>query len=151
MKLEPLYEVHVDLKPAVEVGPGPYGQRRIIDITGGTVVGPRLKGKVLPSGADWLLVTNDGVSRLTVRATVATDDGAHIFLDYHGIAVLTPEAGAKFMRGEATEYGEGYFMTAPRFETGDPRYAWLNSVVAVGEGRLGPGWVEFRVYHVVNG
>jgi len=41
-------------------------------------------------------------------------------------------------------------MTAPRFETGDPRYAWLNAIIAVGEGRAGPGWVEYRVYQVVN-
>ncbi|MBE7519014.1 MAG: DUF3237 domain-containing protein [Thermoflexaceae bacterium] len=151
MKLEPLYDVHVDLKDPVEVGAGPFGVRRIIDIIGGTVDGPRLKGRVLPSGADWLLVTGDGVSRLSVRATVLTGDGAYIYLDYPGIAVLPPEAGAKFMRGEAIDYGEGYFMTTPRFETGDHRYAWLNAVVVVAEGRLGPGRVEFRAYHVVNG
>ncbi len=151
MKLEPLYNVHVDLKPAQEVGLGPFGTRRIIDIAGGTVEGPRLRGTVLPSGADWLLMGHDGVGRLAVRATLLTDDGAHIYLDYGGIAAFTPEAGEKFARGEVVDYGECYFMTAPRFETGDPRYAWLNSVVAVGEGRMGPGWVEFRVYHVVNG
>lgn len=151
MKLEPLYEAHVEIKQPVEVGAGPFGVRIVYDIAGGTVEGPRLKGKVLPSGADWLLVTNDGVSRLSVRATVLTDDGAHIYLEYPGIAQLPPEVAARFMRGETVDYGEGYFMTTPRFETGDPRYAWLNAVVAVAEGRMGPGWVEFRAYHVVNG
>ena len=29
-----------------------------------------------------------------------------------------------------------HFYTTPTFETGDPRYEWLNSVIAVGEGRL---------------
>jgi hypothetical protein len=37
-----------------------------------------------------------------------------------------------------TAFGETCFVTQPRFETGDPRYAWLNRVAAVGEGRLLP-------------
>ena len=28
------------------------------------------------------------------------------------------------------------FYTTPAFETGDPRYEWPNSVIAVGEGRF---------------
>jgi hypothetical protein len=42
-------------------------------------------------------------------------------------------------------------MIQPRFETGDPRYAWLNRVVAVAEGRVLPNAVEYRVYELVNG
>jgi hypothetical protein len=41
-------------------------------------------------------------------------------------------------------------MTQPRFETGDSRYAWLNSVVAVAEGRVLPNAVEYRVFQVVH-
>ncbi len=37
-----------------------------------------------------------------------------------------------------------------RFETEDERYAWLNSVVAVGQGRVASGAAEYLVYHVVN-
>jgi feruloyl esterase len=48
----------------------------------------------------------------------------------------------------ATEYGETYFFTQPRFETGDPRYAWLNSVVAVAQGKVGPQRVDYRLYQL---
>jgi len=41
-------------------------------------------------------------------------------------------------------------MTAPRFETGDERYAWLNDLVCVGEGRSTEDGVAYRVYAVVN-
>jgi hypothetical protein len=41
-------------------------------------------------------------------------------------------------------------MTQPRFETGHPDYAWLNSAVGVAEGRVLPNAVEYRVYQVVN-
>ncbi len=150
MKLEHLVTYHADLKPAVMVGQGPHGQRRIVDVIGGHADGPRLRGTILPSGADWLTVDNDGVTRLDVRATLQTDDGAHIYVHYHGILILTEAASAKLARGEPTEYGEVYFMTAPQFETGDARYSWLNAIIAVGEGRVGPNWVEYRVYEVVN-
>jgi len=152
LKLEHLVTYHADLKPAVVVGNGPSGNRVIVDVLGGTFDGPRLKGTILPSGADWLTVGADGVVRLDVRATLATEDGAHIYVHYHGVSVPTDVSRARAARGEATDFGDAYFMTAPRFETGDSRYAWMNSIIAVGEGRTGPNasWVEYRVYQVVN-
>jgi hypothetical protein len=32
-----------------------------------------------------------------------------------------------------------YVRAAPEFETGDPRYAWLNGIVAVTHSRTGDG------------
>ena len=52
--------------------------------------------------------------------------------------------------GEATQFGDSEFFTQPRFETGHPDYAWLNSVVAVGEGRMLPNAVEYNISRVVN-
>jgi hypothetical protein len=46
-------------------------------------------------------------------------------------------------------YG-AYFRTAPRFKSGDPRYACLNQSIFVAEGRVGPGRVEYRVYRVAK-
>ena len=53
--------------------------------------------------------------------------------------------------GQETDFGDTYFMTSPRFETGDPRYQWLNRIVAVAEGRVLPNAVEYNVYQLVNG
>lgn len=151
MKLEHLVTYHADLKPPQQVGQGPTGTRSIFDVTGGSFEGPKMRGKILPSGGDWLLTGPDGVGRLDVRATFETDDGALVYMQYFGVIVVAGVGAEKAARGEATDYGDVYFMTQPRFETGDPRYAWLNSVVAVGEGRYGPGWVEYRVFQAVNG
>lgn len=151
VKLEPLLEYRAELKPGTPVGDGPYGQRIIVDVSGGHFEGPRLKGKILPSGGDWLLLRPDGMGLLDVRATFETDDGAFIYLSYYGILEFTEQVQAALEGGGSTEYDDLYFMTQPRFETGDPRYAWLNSVVAVAEGRLRPQAVEYRVYQAVNG
>jgi len=151
VKLEPLVEYHADLKPGTVVGDGPYGQRIIVDVSGGHFEGPRLRGRLLPSGADWLLVRPDGMGLLDVRATFETHDGAFVYLYYHGMIEWNAQVQAALATGGATEYGDVYFVTQPRFETGDPRYAWLNSVVAVAEGRLRPQAVEYRVYQAVHG
>src|SRR5262245_4285744 len=41
-------------------------------------------------------------------------------------------------------------MTTPRFETGDERYAWLNGLVCVGEGRRTAQGLSYRIYAVAN-
>ncbi len=151
MKLEPLMTYRADLKPPVEVGAGPFGTRTIFDVTGGTAEGPRLRGKLLASGGDWLLVDDGGIGRLDVRGTLETHDGARIYIHYYGVLEMNEAVSSAVTKGESTDYGDTYFMTQPRFETGDPRYAWLNRVVAVAEGRLLPNAVEYRVYEVVNG
>ena len=150
-KLEYLMTYRADLKPPVAVGTGPAGARQIYDVTGGSFEGARLKGKLLASGGDWLLIGNDGVGRLDVRVTFETQDGALIYMQYCGVIVMNEAITRALSGGGETKYGDTYFMTQPRFETGHPDYAWLNSVVAVAEGRALPNAVEYRVYEVVNG
>ena len=38
------------------MGIGPFGQRQCYEMTGGVIDGPRLKGKPLGSGGDWMLI-----------------------------------------------------------------------------------------------
>ena len=149
-ELEYLMTYRADLEESVDVGAVPSGTRQIFDVKGGSFEGPRLKGRLLPSGADWLLIGTDGVGRLDVRGTLETEDGAHIYLQYFGVLVLSDEVLRALTQGGETQYGDTYFMTQPRFETGDPRYSWLNSVVAVAQGRVLRSAVEYRVYQVVN-
>lgn len=152
MKLEPLMTYRAGIKPPQEVGAGPFGARMIFEVTDGRFEGERLRGRLLTCGGDWALVGADGFARLDVRATFETDDGARIYVQYYGRLELSEGVqGALAGSGGATEYGDQYFMTQPRFETGDPRYDWLNRVVAVAEGRALPDpAVEYRVYELVN-
>jgi len=148
--LEFLMTYRADLHAPIEIGAGPTGHRRIFDVAGGHFEGPRLRGSVRASGADWLLVGPDGVGRLDVRATFETDDGAAIYMQYPGVLVFNEAVLQAVARGEETRYGDTYFVTQPRFETGHADYAWLNSILAVGEGRVLPSAVEYRVYAIVG-
>jgi hypothetical protein len=149
--LIPELQYYADLS-IVDVGPGPFGQRTIANVTGGELSGDRLKGATVGAGADWLLVGPDGFGRLDVRFTFQTPDGALIYVQYLGVVEITEGMAAVLAGGDRpTDYGDQYFFTTPRMETGDERYAWVNQTVFVGEGRLLPGpRVEYRVYRVAN-
>ncbi len=135
-----------------DCGAGPFGARMIFNVTGGEFSGDRLKGQIIGAGADWLLAGPDGYGRLDVRATFKTHDGALIYLQYLGLIEITPQIMDVLGGGSATaEFGDQYFFTNPRFETGDERYAWLNHTFLVSQGRLLPGpRVEYKVFRVAN-
>ena len=148
MNLEYEFTYHATLKEPVVVGQGPYGTRLVYEVTGGSFEGARLRGKVLTGGADWLLVGPDGWGRLDVRAQFLTDDGAAIYLVYYGVLEMNEAVQRATTEGSGTDYGDQYFRTHPRFETGDPRYSWLNQTLFVAEGRVLPHAVEYNVYRV---
>jgi len=148
MNLEYELTYNATLRDPVAVGPGPYGTRLVYEVTGGSVDGKRLKGKVLTGGADWILVGPDGWGRLDVRAQFLTDDGAAIYAVYYGLLEMNEKVQRAIASGGSTDYGDQYFRTNPRLETGDPRYAWLNRTMFVAEGRIGPHAVEYKVHRV---
>jgi len=105
----------------------------IVTVAGGTFEGPKLKGKVAEGASgDWLLVRPDGSMRLDVRITLRTDDGAAILMCYSGLIV--------------GKEGSRAFRTAPLFDTGEARCAWLNDIQAVGIGKYGASGPVYEVY-----
>lgn len=151
MKLELLMTYNAMLKPTIEIGKASFGKRSIAEVTGGSFEGPRLKGKVLTPGADWIIFDGENVGQVDVRASFETHDGAMIYVQYLGKLVINDKVASALAEGKETNFGDTYFMTQPRFETGDERYQWLNNIVAVAEGRILSGGVEYRVYECING
>lgn len=126
------YLMTIDAK----IGPrAAFGQRVIVNVTGGTVRGPRIKGEIVQPAGDWLFAMPDGTNRLDVRLTIKTDDNELIFVEYGGIQAFTKEAAERLSKGEAVNATDnyGYFITAPRFMTTSAKYAWLNQIQAVGK------------------
>jgi uncharacterized protein DUF3237 len=146
------FEYHVNISGTDDVGMGPSGRRIVVAGVGGEVAGDRVKGTIVGAGGDWLRIGEDGFARLDARNTVQTVDGARIYIETCGILELTSAIMEILAGGDApTQFGEQYFVTTPRMETGDDRYAWVNQTVFVGEGRLVPGpRVEFRLFRVAG-
>ncbi len=146
MKLEHLFTIRADLGTSYPIGAARGGVRAIAEVTGGAFEGERLRGDVLTPGADWAVVEGDGFIELDVRLNLRTDDGAGIYMTYTGVLEQNEVVASAMRSGGETQYGDSHFLTQPRFECGDERYAWLNRVVAVAEGRMVPSAVEYRVY-----
>lgn len=134
----------VDFANIAPIGATPAGRRGIAPVTGGRFEGERLNG-IVHGGHDWFLADGDGALTIDVRLTLATDDGALIYLAYRGKMRGSAEAMQRFRNGEQLSVGEYDLQILATFECGDPRYSWLNDVLAVGIGeqtRRGP------VYHI---
>lgn len=151
MKLEPLFKLIGRVSEPSEVGRALTGTRRIYTVTGGEFEGERLRGKVLPGGGEWFLQGEGGLGQVDVRLLLETDDGVPIYLRYSGLMDFNEAIVQKLSQGQSSEYGDNLFLTQARFECGDERYAWLNRVVAVGEGRVHPDCVEYSLFALANG
>jgi uncharacterized protein DUF3237 len=148
MELEHVFDYNARLDPPQAVGPGPFGLRVFYPVSGGEVTGPRLNGELLGGGGDWALVGPDGWARLDVRGQIRTDDGALIYTTYQGVIELNEGMQQASASGGETGFEDQYFRTAPRFETGDERYGWLNQSVFVARGRASRDGVAYQVFRV---
>ncbi len=117
----------------------PFGTRIIVNVTDVVVEAEGLSARMVGQAtADWGSLCPNGTFQLDVRATLKTDDGALILTQYMGRCDFSdPEA-------------PGPVYATPRFETGDPRYAWLNKVQAVMKGKVEmPTQITYQIYQVL--
>lgn len=129
--------LHVTLSPALRIGEVGHGQREIIPITGGTVSGPLLNGRILPGGEDWALDGEEGRFSVWARYALELDDGTLVTVDNRGLGGTAPD-------------GRFVGRTVPRFEVADGPHAWLRHSVFVGTLAADPAgaFVDLRFYRV---
>ncbi|MGE0416028.1 MAG: DUF3237 domain-containing protein [Acetobacteraceae bacterium] len=131
------------------VGATPNGGRRVGLVGGGTFEGPKLKGTILPGGADWIIARPDGSTTLDVRIVLQTDDGATIGMTYRGMRHGPADVMDKVNKGEFVDPSLYYFRTAVFFETASDKYDWLNRVIAIGTGSRPPEGPVYDVFEVL--
>jgi len=124
IELKPLARMEAQLGEQVDVGPGPRGHRVVIDVPSVKFIAEDFTAELATAdAADWATLSEDGsLAALDVRATLKTDDGAYIYLEYGGRMDMTT----------------GMLATAPTFQTSAERYLWLNRVQAVAAGSIDP-------------
>ena len=137
-----VYEAIATLKPTVEIGTTSRGTRRRIDITGGQFAGPRIRGTILPGGADWQLQRADGWTEIEADYMMQADDGTLIHVRNVGLT-----------NSRVPGVVQRYLRTTPSFEVPVGPHDWLNEGIFVGtlgpppEGTPMPA-VRIRVYQV---
>lgn len=141
------FEIRAEIAAPIDGGPGRNGQRRIIPITGGTVTGPRLSGRVLP-GADFELIRADGNSVVEAHYGLEAQDGTPIYIRNKGLFVATPDVIAEIDAGKTVAPTQYYFRAVPSFDAPDGPHGWLSDRVFISTCRFSPEVVTIRVYEV---
>lgn len=118
----PAFELTVTCSMPTPMGQRDGGTAVLIPITGGTVRGEKLNGEVVPGGADWALIRDDGTICVRAHYAIKADDGTLIEVFNEGVNPIDRSSPAAAAR----------MLTIPRFLAPDGAYAWLNSGVFVG-------------------
>jgi hypothetical protein len=148
-QLEHLCDLAVTISAPVEVGRTPAGLRRMIPITGGTVTGARVNGKVLAGGADFQLILDGGTqAHLDARYVIELDDGSRVFVQNTALRVASLENSQRIMNGQPVNPDEIYFRCQPKLEATTPEWAWLSESQFIGSGRRAPDGVFLSFYRV---
>jgi Protein of unknown function (DUF3237) len=148
-QLDFIFAAQVTVDAPLDLGDVAKGGRRIVPITGGDFSGPRMRGEVLPGGADWQVLRGDGVAELEARYTLRTDDGALIYVRNHGLRHGPPEVIAALAAGQPVDPTRYYFRGATFFETGATRYAWLTKHIIVCTGEREPATVKLKFFQLL--
>ena len=113
------YEAEVDVAPRQGLGASALGERFIVPILGGRFEGPRLRGRVLPGGADRQLLRPDGVKELDAQYEMQADDGTVITV--HNRVLIDDRAQP-----------ERYARSVVQLRAPAGPHEWLNRRVFVG-------------------
>jgi Protein of unknown function (DUF3237) len=146
--LLPMCQVRCEVGALVSLGAAPKGERRYVPLTGGTVVGPELNGRVLEGGVDWQVQRGDGVLEIAAHYVICTDDGALVEVTSDGLRHGPAEVMARLARGEPVRPDEYFFRTLMRFQTGHPAWLHLNRVMALAVGQREASRVLLDVYRI---
>ena len=147
--LEHVCDLAVTIDAPVEVGSTAMGLRRMIPITGGTVTGPLMRGRIVPGGADFQLIVADGTqAHLDARYVLELDDGTRVFVQNKALRVASAEDSAKIRRGEPVDPTRVYFRCQPSFEASTSQWSWLAEHQFIGVGLRLPDAVHLSFYKV---
>jgi hypothetical protein len=146
---DPIFRVHCEVADILDLGPAPFGHRRVVNLLGGTVTGAKLNGRVLPGGTDMQIMAADGALDIHARYTLQSDAGALIQVDSKGVRHGPPDVLARLAKGEDVDPSLYYFRTVMRFETAHPSADWLNRTLALARGAREKNAVRLDVYEVL--
>ena len=148
-QLEFIFAARVTVDKPLDVGDVGKGSRRIVAIVGGEFARPQLRGTVLPGGADWQVLRQDGVAELEARYTLRTDDGALIYVRNCALRYGPPQIIAALAAGQPVDPATYYFRGATFFETSAERYVWLTKTIVVCRGERAPAQVGLKFYQLL--
>jgi hypothetical protein len=125
----PFCRLEVEVWRPEPLDPASGGPVRLVAITGGRVLGG-LCGHVLPGGADWQRLRDDGALEIDARYLLELDDGARIEVHAQGLRAA----------------GASGFWSSMRLSTLSQAHADLNQRQFLALGRKLERFVAIEVY-----
>lgn len=114
---ELVFDATFELGGTHDVGATPYGHRRVLDVQGGSITGPKLTASVLTGGLELELTLSNGALELEQLHVLRASDNTLIYLRGCGLAPA----------------GESTVRFVPDFEVAtSSALAWLNTGKFVG-------------------
>ena len=130
----------------------PYGagERLMVQITGGDIDGPRLKGRILTGGVEWPTYRPDGVGMVDARYTFQSHDGVYINIHNRGYRRAPPDVMKRMNALEDDIDPRDYYIrTTPIFEAPPGPYGWMADHCFVGIGERCKECLFMRYYIVL--
>ena len=143
------FQARVRVSKPIDTGAAMDIRRRMIPISGGSVAGPRLAGRVLPGGADWQVIAPDGTADLVARYIIEAADGTLITVVNRGLRRAPPEVLARLAAGENVDPMLIYFRATPRFEAPPGPHFWLARSIFLCQAARRPDAVELDFFEVL--
>ncbi|HEY4773704.1 MAG TPA: DUF3237 family protein, partial [Xanthobacteraceae bacterium] len=147
-RLEFVFRIRMELGTRQKFGPLPQGGLRgFVAAAGGTIDGPRLKGRVVPhSGGDWALYRPDHAVAFDARYMLEADDGTMIYMKNRGYRHAPPEIAARMEALDPVDPADYYMRVAPTFETPAGKHDWQMRTVIVGSAQRSADHSIFDYY-----
>jgi len=151
--LELDFRMSVKLHPVISVGQTHFGHRNWVGFLGGQWAGRWGKGVVVPGGQDSQLVVKDLSARLDTNYLLQTSDEppAFIAIKTEGWRTGPREVLEKLAdpaHADSVNPNSYKFRLTAKMETGDDRYAWVNTAMWVGSGCRRGAEVIYDAYRI---
>jgi len=123
------------------------GHRRVIPILGGRL-SDGVEAELLPGGADWQVVHDDGVLEIDTRYSARTADGSLLHLRTRGVRSGPPEVLEALLRGAPVAASDYYFRILVTVETSIPGLRHLQDSLLVAAAARSADRVVYDAYRV---
>ncbi|WP_437755391.1 DUF3237 domain-containing protein [Sorangium sp. So ce1389] len=134
---EPVFRATLELGETHDVGTTQFGDRRLLDVTGGTLTGDRIQATFLTGGMDLELTLSNGSIELEEINILRASDGTLIYMRSCGVAAA----------------GDGVVRVVPDFEVAQSSsLAWLNTGKFAGTRVVdaAAGTIQLDIYDIAD-
>ncbi|EXJ80232.1 hypothetical protein A1O1_08374 [Capronia coronata CBS 617.96] len=151
--LELDFRISIKLNPKIPVGSSLYGHREWVSIVGGQWAGRWGKGIIIPGGQDKQLVVKDLATRIDADYLLQTNDEppAYITARSKGWRTGNKEVLERLNEPSVADTlpaNQYKFRISVELETGDERYAFVNTCMWMGSGCRRATEIIYDAYRV---